>query len=196
MLGEGGSLFVPSSHLTLTGGLLHDGMIPSKWKTRVCNFFVNNWYLKSVSVPRKESILIQVAASKCVERPESLDNPYQYNRSWPVPGCQFKWQRARSRPVTSKLAGWTVDSGLVPTLQMATIPLLWPRIPLPASNTNNNTPWTRTTGARWSILAHSPLTTPGTSELVSPQIQAAPAAIAWPFALPSIAASHQSVPHS
>lgn len=126
-------------------------------------------------------------------------NPYQYNQSCPVPvpGCQFKRQaQACTVQACDEQAGldtpWSSS-----TLQMATIPLLWPRIPLPASNTNTNTPWTRTTGARWSILAPSPSTTPGTLELVrtsrSKQHQAA---TAWPFALLSIKTSHQPVPLS
>lgn len=81
-----------------------------------------------------------------------------------MPGCQFKRQ-ACTVQASDEQAGldtpWSSS-----TLQMATIPLLWPRIPLPASNTNTNTPWTRTTRARWSILAPSPSTTPGTLELV------------------------------
>lgn len=85
------------------------------------------------------------------QRPRK-SNPYQYNQSRPVPlpGCQFKREEGCTVQACDEqaAAGWTglagLDAlpGLVPTLQMATIPLSRPRIPLPASNTNSNTPWT------------------------------------------------------
>lgn len=124
------------------------------------------------------SVSIQMAVPKMCPSQRESSNPYHYNQYGVLVSVSARVSLQTGGRCTVQacdgqaaagwlwLAGLDALPGLVSTLQMATIPLLRPRTPLTTQSTP--TPTRRgleTTGARWSILAPSPSTTPATVEI-------------------------------